>query len=251
MHTVLITGASEGIGYELARCFASEGDRLILVSHNEEKLIKAEHKITDELHTEVQHVICDLSVIGNAEQLHEAVKNMHADIVINNAGLGYASKSWQIPVEQEEAMYILNDISPITLTKLFLKDMLHEGRGQIINVGSTGAFEPGPYIAGYYASKSLLVSYTRAVAEEVRNTPVRIYCFCPGPVDTAFYPKSGQKPTIGAVSPEKAAQYLFAHRGNKVMIIPGILNKLSVLGPSSWKMKLIRRMKEKNLKKTS
>lgn len=247
--TVLITGGNEGIGFELACCFARDHFRILIAGRNEEKLQQA----SERLHAVSGSAVCsfcvDLSRDGAAEKLYEAVlkQGFEVDVLVNNAGIGFAGRSWEIPVEKEEAMVRVNDLALMSLTKLFLKDMVQRGSGEIINIASTGAFQPGPYIAGYYASKSFVLSYTRAIAMEAGHTGVRVYCYCPGPVDTAFYEKSGGKKTVGAVSPQKAAEYLYSHRGHHVMIIPGLFNQMMRWVPQGLKSAVIMEMKKKSL----
>lgn len=249
MKTVLITGGSEGIGYALAECFAEDHYRILLAARNIEKLNQASKKLQNTYHAETAVYSIDLSALGNAEQLYRQIREdgYQVDVLVNNAGIGFLGRSWEIPIEADERLTILNDTSLMTLTKLALKDMLASGKGEIINISSTGAFQPGPYIASYYASKVFIEYYTRAAAEEVKHTGVRVYCYCPGPVDTAFYPKSGGKKPFGAMSAEQAAEYVYKHRGSRCMIIPGFLNQITRIVPTDLRMKAILLMKKKTL----
>ncbi len=249
MKTVLITGGSEGIGYALAECFAKDRFRILLAARNIDHLKQASKKLQSTYHVEIAVYSSDLSIAGNAERLYRQVREdgYRIDVLVNNAGVGFLGKSWEIPIEADEKLTILNDISLMTLTKLALKDMLAEGNGEIINIASTGAFQPGPYIASYYASKAFAESYTRAVAEEVKHTGIRVYCYCPGPTDTAFYPKSGGKKPFLTMSARQAAEYVYTHRGNRCMIIPGFLNQVCRIVPAELRMKAILLMKKKTL----
>lgn len=249
MKTVLITGGSEGIGYALAECFAKDRYRILLAARNPEKLNQAASKLQNTYHVETAVYSIDLSVSGSAEQLYRKVREdgSQIDVLVNNAGIGFHARSWEIPIDADERLTILNDTSLMTLTKLALKDMLAEGKGEIINVASTGAFQPGPYIASYYASKVFVEYYTRAVAEEVKHTGIKVYCYCPGPVDTAFYPKSGGKKPFGAMTAEQAAEYVYTHRRSRCMIIPGFVNQVTRVVPTGLRMKAILWMKKKTL----
>lgn len=247
--TVLITGGNEGIGYELARCYARDHYRVLIAARNEEKLKQAAGRLKKEYSAEVWCYGIDLGKPGAARKLYDAVRNQdfQVDVLVNNAGIGFAGRSWEIPVEKEEALVMVNDMALMSLTKLFLKDMTERRSGRIINIASTGAFQPGPYIAAYYASKAFVVSYSEAVRQEAEEYGVQVVCCCPGPVDTAFYEKSGGKKTVGAVSPEKAAKDLYEQAGKHAMIIPGFLNKAMLAVPEGIRTAFIREMKKKNL----
>lgn len=251
METVLITGGSEGIGYELARCYARAGFHVILVARTKDKLVHACRKLEKEFKIPTDSISCDLSVPGSAAKLYQNVKQKaEIDALINNAGFGSAGHAEEIAIDRDEAMIQLNDASMVTLSKLFAKDMKKRGSGTIINIGSTGAFQPGPYIAGYYATKSFAVSYSRALACELKDTGVRVLCPCPGPVDTAFYTKSNGKKPAGAASAEETAQWIFDHRNSsKTVFVQGFINHLAMIAPSGIKMKIVESMKLKNMEK--
>ncbi len=246
MKTVLITGASEGIGLELAKQFACQY-HLILVSHNIEKLNHAKEVILEGKHHNIDVFCVDLSIQSGALTLYNLVHEHHlnVDILVNNAGMGTLGESWNIPLEEDTDLINLNVLSCVLLTKLFLKDMVQRKDGEIIQICSTGAFQPGPFIASYYASKSYLLSYSRAIAEEVKPYGVKMYCFCIGPVKTAFYEKMHVRHTIGAVTASKIAEYVISHRNNKVVMTYGATNKIMHLIPQSLRMKMVGKMKKK------
>ncbi len=246
MKTALITGGTQGIGYELAKCFAKDGYHLVLVSRNKQKLLDVQQYLEQNYPCKVETIAMDLSKVSSAFGLYEITqqKQLRIDILVNNAGCGYVGKTVDVDVADEEAMVVLNDITLLSLTKLFLKEMLERNEGEIINIASTSAFQPGPYMSGYYASKAFVLSYTRAIAEEVKKTAVKVYCYCPGPVDTEFYEKAGSSKTIGAISAAKAAQYLYSHRHKHVVIMTGF-NRLLQWFPTSLKMKWISYIKTK------
>lgn len=242
MSTVLITGGSEGIGLELAKIYGRK-NRVILVSRSMDKLMRAKQCIDCE---QVRTISYDLSKPGSGEALYKMLQEP-VHVLINCAGVGYAGKAEDISLDHDEAMVALNCIGLMTLTKLLIQEMKQRHEGTIINVGSTGAFQPGPYIAGYYATKSFVVSYTRAIAEEVKEYGINVYCFCPGPVDTGFYEKSGGKKPAYIMKAEDAAKYLYTHQRKRVLIIPGLLNKLLYYIPSELKMRMVKQMKKRNL----
>ncbi len=249
MKTVLITGSSRGIGFQLARCYAADGWRILLNGRNEESLWNAAALLKEEFHAETDIFACDLSRTGSAEKLYSAVrkKGYMPDCLVNNAGAGFLERSWKIPEDKDEALVVLNDISLMTLCKLFVKDHIAEGKGVIINIASTGAFQPGPYIASYYASKSFAVSYSRALAEEVRPYGIHVCVYCPGPVDTEFYERSGSRAPAGAMDAYSAARYCYEHQ-TKTVVVPGFLNRAALYVPSGIKMKIVGHLKKKQLK---
>lgn len=250
MHNVLITGGSEGIGFELAKLFVQDGNNVTICARNAMKLQDAciELRKRNE-YVVVDCIAIDLSITGMAQDLYNHVKKKKIDVLINNAGCGYTGKSWHIDIEKEEKMVLLNDVACMSLTKLFLKDMCYNKKGTILNISSTGAFQPGPYIAGYYASKAFVNSYTKAVHEEAKEHHVHVSLLCPGPVDTGFYDKSGGKKPHGAMSPEKVAKYAYKRMFKKTVIIPGFLNRLVRIVPVSLRTKFIKNQKFNQLMK--
>lgn len=250
MSHVLITGGSEGIGLELAKCFASDGCDLIIAGRDAGKLQDAAAVLENQYHVAVRTIAIDLSEPQAAEELHEAVSDTEISVLINNAGMGTAGKAWQIPAADDERLIAVNITALTVLTKLFLKDMLERNRGVIMNVASTGAFQPGPYIASYYASKAYVLSYTRALAEEVKDTDVQVCCLCPGPVLTGFYRKSQQKEPSAAMPAAECADYAWRMmKKGKTVIIPGPLNRLAALVPEGIAMHFVAGMKKRNLMK--
>ncbi len=243
---VLITGASEGIGLELAKCFARDGASLYLAARNEEKLRKAESLLRALTAGTVTVIPIDLSVQDGAQKLYERVKGEEIDVLVNNAGTGYTGPVLMQDIEDMKRMILLNDMTPVILSSLFLKDMKERGSGIILNVCSTGAFQPGPYIAEYYASKSFLLSWTRAVQEEMKGSGVHLCALCPGPTDTAFYDKTGGVKPANASSAEQCARYAYRHMKTKTVLYPKMTDRLLNLVPSGIRMKAVKRMKKKD-----
>ena len=185
MKTVLITGATSGIGEEFARRFAKRGYRLLLAGRNKEKLLELK-----ELYGNDTMLICsDLAEEQNCYDLLEQVKSEKIDVFINNAGFGDCGRFTENDIEKEVKMIKVNDIAMHILFKGMLLKMEQRGRGIILNVASSAGLLPaGPFMATYYASKAYAVSLTRAVAYELKaqNSKVYVCALCPGPVDTNF-----------------------------------------------------------------
>ena len=221
----LITGASSGIGRDIARVLSDKGYDLILVARNEKKL----NELKNELKTNIEVISMDLSVIDNCKKLYEQVKNKNIDILINNAGFGTIGAFRKTDMDKELSMIDLNIKAVHVLTKLFLDDFIKRNGGYILNVSSASAFQPGPLMATYYSTKCYVYHLTLAIYEELRRikSNVKISCLCPGPVNTNFNKVANCEFKIGALSSEYVAKYaidkLFK---NKLLIIPGFKIKL-------------------------
>ncbi|MBQ9047168.1 MAG: SDR family NAD(P)-dependent oxidoreductase [Solobacterium sp.] len=243
--TAVITGGSEGIGFALAECFARDGYDIVLCARNEEKLQRAAAKL-QAYGTQVRTIALDLTAENAPEELFARCPD--ADVLVNNAGTGANGLLWQVPQEVSRQITKLNIEVPLALMKLYLKRMCERGAGEIINLGSTGAFQPGPYIAEYYASKSYILSISQAADLEAKQYGVRVYCFSPGPTATAFYAKTGGHMPSFAMSAEEAARYMYAHRGGKCVVVPGLINRLARLAPQGMRSRFVMASKKKHLK---
>lgn len=245
MKKVLITGGSEGIGFAIAERYAKEKYDIILVARNQNKLEQARALLL-KYGVAVFIYQMDLSLDGSGELLFVQLQKDHheVDILVNNAGVGYAGYSYEIPIRKDEDLIRLNCISLMTLTKQLIIEMKRKNSGMIINVASTGAFQAGPLIASYYASKAFVLSYTKAIAYELKDTDVIVHALCPGPTDTAFYEKSrGIKPPY-MMSKESVAAYLFRHQFSKrVVLIPGWMNRVLLWIPESMRIAFIALLK--------
>lgn len=221
----LITGASSGIGRDMARILSDKGYDLILVSRNKKKL----DNLKEELKTNVTIYAIDLEDIDNVKKLYEKVKGENIDILINNAGFGDIGAFKKTDMNKELSMIDLNIKAVHVLTKLFLNDFIKRDSGYILNVSSASAFQPGPLMATYYSTKCYVYHLTLAIYEELRRmkSNVRISCLCPGPVDTNFNKIANCEFKIKALRSDYVAKYsikkLFK---NKLLIIPGIKMKL-------------------------
>lgn len=249
MPEALITGGSEGIGFALAECFARDGIDLILVARNEEKLNRARNYLEERYSVKTAVFSRDLSLAGAAGKLFAEVADRDIRYVINNAGFGTAGSVCDIPAERDERMITVNDISLTVLTKLFAAKMSRENGGVIMNIASTGAFLPGPYIASYYASKAYVLSYTKAAAEELRGSGVHVCCLCPGPVQTEFYAASGQSVPSFVMSAEACADYAYRKmKTGKTVIIPGLINRIMRFVPEPIAVRYVMAAKRRQVK---
>lgn len=227
----LITGASSGIGRDMARELASLGYNLILVARNQEGLNKIKEELLEKyVNIEITVIALDLSDKKNCYQLYEQVKNI--DILINNAGFGLFGRFSKTDIEKEVNMIQTNVTAVHILTKLYLKDMMEKNSGHILNVASIAGFMPGPLMATYYATKNYIVSLTRAIHKELKkeHSKVKISLLCPGPVDTNFNNVANVKFKIPGLSSQYVARYAIKNMlKGKFLIIPGILIKLARL----------------------
>lgn len=185
---VLITGASSGIGYEFAKIFARENYNLILTARSEEKLDKLRNEILSMNKVSIVTIGKDLSNPTAAEEIYKEVseKKLEIDILVNNAGFGTYGKFIDANPEKEIDMINLNIISLVKLTHLFLQDMKKMGKGKILNIASTAAFQPGPLMAVYYATKSFVLHFSEAIDEELLGSGITITTLCPGPTESGF-----------------------------------------------------------------
>lgn len=224
----LITGASGGIGRDMATILSHMGYELILVARNEKKLVK----LSEEINTSCQLIVSDLSVPENCRKLYETVSPYDIDILINNAGYGLFGEFDEIDLEQELNMIDLNIKATDILTKLFLADFKRKNSGYILNVASAASFAPGPLMSSYYASKAYVLRLTQAVYEELHHekSGVHVCVLCPGPVNTNFSERAGVKFAIDGMKSYDVASYAISgmFRG-KLVIVPGFKIKAAHL----------------------
>jgi uncharacterized protein len=210
MSTVLITGASGGIGYELAKLFARDHHNLILVARSADKLAQVASELQASGVT-VKTIALDLATSPAPKFLFDQLQreNVIVDILINNAGFGTFGEFAQISEEEILGQIQLNITALTELTRLFLPAMIARRSGRIMNVASTAGFQPGPLMAVYYATKAYVISFSEAIANEVRNSGVTVTCFCPGATHTNFARRAGIDKSrlfqLGAMSAEKVA----------------------------------------------
>lgn len=227
----LITGASSGMGRDMARYLSSLGYDLVIVARRENLL----EELKQELKTNVEVEALDISIKENCEKLFEKHKDI--DLLINNAGFGIFGEFTGTDLEKEMSLIDTNIKATHILTKLYVKNMKEKNSGKILNVASIAGFMTGPLMASYYASKNYVVELSSAINKELKkaNSCVRISILCPGPVDTNFNNVAGVKFTVKSLSSEFVAKYAIDKTlKGKEIIIPGIgikilyfLNKIS------------------------
>lgn len=189
--TALITGASSGIGLELAKRCAAGGSSLILVARRVDRLEELAAELGRAHRVEARALASDLSDPTAPDRIFEELRGIPIGILINNAGFGLRGPFAETDWAAEERMMRVNMAAPAHLTKRFLPEMMRRGSGRILNVASTAAFVPGPFMAMYYASKAFLVSFSHAVANEVKGSGVTVTVLCPGPTRTEFEQAAG------------------------------------------------------------
>ena len=192
-NTALITGASSGIGKELARIHAAKGGDLILVARRIELLNSLKEELVEKYKVTVQVIQKDLSVLGSSQAVYDEVtqNGWQVDYLFNNAGFGGKGAFLDRDLEADVEMVRLNVMALLKLTHLFGKDMKARGKGKILQTASTAGFLPGPYQNTYFATKAFVVSHTQGLAHELKGTGVTVTALCPGPVDTEFAQVAG------------------------------------------------------------
>jgi uncharacterized protein len=253
LETILVTGASAGLGRELAICFAAEGCSLVLTARREDKLQELAAQLRAKHHVQVDVVSADLSEAPAARMLCEqiAARGLHIDILVNNAGFGLLGRFNELPLESQLAMVRLNVTALTELTGRLLPMMIDRGRGGILNVASTAAYQPGPGMAVYYATKAYVQSFSDALHFELRNTPLVVTSLAPGPVATEFGQRSGMDRlspfTKNAMSAAQVAQVGHrAFRQRRRTVTPGLMNRFGTVAarllPRSAVLHVVNRM---------
>lgn len=222
----LITGASSGIGREIARELSAKGYGLILVARRMENL----EALKRELACDCEIICTDLSKAENCIKLYETVAEEEIGVLVNSAGFGVFGEFLNTDLQRETDMINTNITAVHILTKLFLKKFVAQNDGYILNVASSAAFAPGPMFSSYYASKAYVLRLTEAVNAEMRKNKlnVSLSALCPGPVDTEFNEVAGVRFTVGSISCEYAAKYAVKQMfKKKCVIVPGVKMKLA------------------------
>lgn len=189
----MVTGASAGIGVDLAECFARDGYDLILTARSEGALNEVAQRLAGAHGVNTTVIAQDLGAIGGGTALANNIgmRNLNVDVLVNNAGYGHAGALTSSDLPTQLGMIDLNVRALVELTYLFWDKMLANKRGGVLNVASTAAFQPGPLMANYYASKAYVLSFSEAIWEEARGTGVRVSCLCPGPTESKFRERAG------------------------------------------------------------
>lgn len=232
--TVLITGASSGIGKALAQQFASEGFDIVAVASNAAKLEAAAAELRAAHAVDVITIAKDLTLAEAPQELYEEIgsRGITIDILVNDAGVGQGGTFAESPLDKDIEIIRLNVEALTRLTKLFLKDMLLRDSGRILNVGSVAGFQPGPLLAVYHATKAFVNSFSEALAEELKDTKVSVTLLCPGPTDTAFFARAELEDSRifesgMLMEPAEVAEIAYdALMNGERVVIPGMSNRV-------------------------
>lgn len=226
----LITGASSGIGRDIARTLSQKGYDLVLVARDKKRL-KEVKKELEKNNIKVEIISMDLSIEENCKELHRMVENV--DILVNNAGFGDCGNFTKTSLDKDINMIKTNITSYHILTKLYLIDMKAKGEGKILNVASIAGFMPGPLMATYYATKAYIVSLSESIREELKKekSNVKISILCPGPVNTNFNQVANVKFHMREADSQKVADYAIKKmEKGKFYIVPGFDVKIAKIG---------------------
>jgi short-subunit dehydrogenase len=254
--TALVTGASSGIGRELATVIAKDRIDLVLVARRQERLQELAAELSRKYAVNVEVVVADLSRSGEAERVFQAARARSGgiEVLVNNAGVGVHGLFAQTPLSREVEMIQVNVLALTELTKHCVTGMVERRRGRIVNVASTAAFQPGPLMAVYYATKAYVLSFTEALAEELSGTGVTATALCPGPTRTEFQQVAGfgdvpllKGPLVWDAASVARVGWEGAKRGKRV-VVPGLANRVLALGarlsPRRLTTKIARRLQE-------
>lgn len=247
--TALITGASSGIGLELARLFAADGADLVLVARSEAKLNELAEELRSEHGSNVMVVARDLARPEVPQQIFDLLQQdgVQVDTVVNNAGFGLRGKTAELGLQEQMDMIQLNVTALAELTRLYLPAMVRNGRGGILNVASTAAFQPGPNMAVYYATKAFVLSFSEALFEEVKNTGVHVSCLAPGATETGFAAVADMESTLlfkagTMTSRDVAVAGYNGLRKNKPIVVPGLKNKFTAFSVRVTPRGIVRKL---------
>lgn len=233
--TALITGASSGFGEKFAEIFAKDGYNLVLVARNVYKLNQQKKFLENHYGVKVWVFTQDLSVANSASKVFEFTQSngIHIDILVNNAGFGDIGRFANCDIQKQIDMINLNVTTLVNLTHLYVKPMISNGYGKIMNIASIAGFVPaGPLMSVYYATKAFVLSFTDAIATELKGTGVTVTAVCPGPVRTEFFKRAGFKDQkifnlLTNNGTQKVCQYSYDQMiKGKTIVVPGIMNKI-------------------------
>jgi short-subunit dehydrogenase len=232
--TALVTGASGGIGVDLADCFARDGYDVVVTARSQAALEQVAARLAREHSIAATPIACDLAEVGGARKLAQAVaaSGLRVDVLVNNAGYGHAGPFTSSDLETQVGMIDLNVRALVELTHLYWDAMRERRRGGVLNVASTAAFQPGPFMAVYYASKAFVLSFSEALWEEARGTGVKVSCLCPGPTLSGFRARAGTDKTKLAAAARQVPSMPVAEAGYRAfqnderVVVTGARNRL-------------------------
>ena len=250
--TVLITGASSGIGLELARLFAKDRYNMVLVARDEDMLEETAIILRNEGAADIMIIAKDLSLWHAAEDIYEITKKrgLKIDVLVNDAGVGEFGMFYETDLAKELDIIQLNIVSVVHLTKLYLRDMLNGEGGKILQLASIAAYQPTPKLAVYAATKAFILSFSDAIGTELRDTNVTVTALVPGATDTDFFNKAGMENTKAAQNAEDPAivaeiGYKALMKGEPHAFAPGI--KQEVIKSSLLPNRSVAKMAEKQM----
>lgn len=254
--TALVTGAASGLGYELATLLAKDAYKLVLVDIDAESLTKVKLELEQKFKVKVITLVKDLGTKNVAEDIIHEINDAPIDVLINNAGFGLFGSFIETDWERESEMLHVHILTTTHLTKLVLEGMIKRGAGKILNVSSLAAFQPGPLMAIYYASKGYMLSFSEAIANELKGTGVTVTALCPGPTKTAFQKTVSEDCSENKITFNMASAKAVAAYGYKAMLkgksyaIPGRFNKFLAIIPRlvtrNTAAAIVRKIQEKN-----
>jgi short-subunit dehydrogenase len=247
--TALITGASNGIGYELTKLFAADGYDLVLVARSEGKMQALAAELQAKHGVQVTVLAKDLSDTNAPSEVYAELqqRGLHVDILVNNAGYGTYGLFVNTDLDNELRMIRLNIEALTHLSKLFVRDMVKQGGGKILNVASTASFQPGPLMAVYYATKAYVLSFSEALANELQGTGVTVTALCPGPTESGFQAKAqmqNSKLVQRSIMDAKTVA-VAGYRGlmqGRTVVIPGLQNRLMAMAVRFTPRKLVTKI---------
>lgn len=253
MGIALVTGASSGLGKEFARLFAADGHGVVLVARRKERLEALARELEAGGRAKAWPIACDLARPDAVEALVGELdaRGLSVDYLVNNAGVGSTGPFVEASAAGEAAMAELNVTAVVRLTRALLPGMLARGRGRILNVGSTAGFQPGPFMATYYASKAFVNHFSEALAYELRGSGVTVTLSCPGPTRTEFGDVSGAGRSklfrLRVASAESVARAAYRAMGRgRVLVVHGFLNRLGIellrVSPRAWVRAVVARL---------
>ena len=255
MKRTLITGASTGLGKELAKLYALDNNDLILVARNENKLNEVKDEILKLANVKCDIVVADLSIKEEWEKVYNYTKDKgyFVNNLVNNAGFGDRTDFLEMDIDFQIKMTEVNCNSALYLTRMFLPPMVEHNEGHIINVASIAAFMPGPFMATYHATKGYLLLLGEAISYELRKTKVKLLTLCPGPFNSEFVSKAHNDYTFKKIKPIEASEvakygYKKSLQGKSVAIV-GFKNKLTVFATRFAPRSFVAKTSAKTMKK--
>ncbi|MFC5367655.1 SDR family NAD(P)-dependent oxidoreductase [Salinirubrum litoreum] len=247
--TALVTGASGGIGRELATLFARDGHDLVVVARSEEELIELGNRLQNDYGVTVTVVVKDLADPDSPAEIQSALddRGVDVDILVNNAGFATYGRFLDTDLDTERDELQVNVLAVTELTKRFLPGMVERGEGRVLNVASTAAFQPGPLMAVYYASKAYVLSFSEALTAELDETGVTVTALCPGPTDTGFQSRAdmGASKLVQGELQDPAEVARAGYRGmqeGEAVVVPGLRNKLLTVAVRLLPRSVVRSM---------